>query len=102
MPAGSTPKFVFLLKFNSTDVTDIANKFTTDQQHWAGDKCTFLPVTGQYDVVALAAGGTETDALNYALYLTKTGRYRTTTLNVFSLAEFSAAAIPKGEDPKKR
>jgi uncharacterized protein with GYD domain len=102
MPKEPKLHFVFLLKFNKSDLADIAKKLQADQDHWAGSSCTFTPVAGEYDMIALAEDGTEADALNYAVYLTKTGRYRTTTLTAFSLDEFVAAVNPKEDDPKRR
>jgi uncharacterized protein with GYD domain len=84
--------FVFLLKLNHADVSWIAENFQPDMQHWGGKDCQFFPVSGMYDLVVLAKGGTHEDALKYALYLTRTGRYTTTTLTVFSTDEFKIAA----------
>ena len=60
--------FVFLLRFNISDLKEINTKLDTDCDHWAGAKCTFTPVTGEYDMVVHAAGGTLQEALNYAAY----------------------------------
>lgn len=94
--------FVFLLRFNISDLKEINTKLDTDCDHWAGAKCTFTPVTGEYDMVVHAAGGTLQEALNYAAYLTKTGRWKTTTLMAFSLGEFWAAADPELPVPNRR
>jgi uncharacterized protein with GYD domain len=95
--------FIFLLKFNNTDVKWIAENIEDDMQYWKGESFRCLPVTGEYDAVVLAENGTMLDALRFALRLTSTGRYTTTTLPAFQLQEFEveAGACPVPDPHRK-
>lgn len=104
--------FVFLLQLNHGDVAFVAGatkeqkaekEKTGDKQgieaqldHWTpssnGHKCQWLAVTGEYDIIVLAEGGTPDDAFDFALYLTNTGDYQVTTLNAFSPSAFTVKA----------
>ena len=46
--------FVFLLKFNTTKVSEIAVKLDDDRKAWGPQECVLLPVAGDYDMVAMA------------------------------------------------
>lgn len=102
MPEEAKRSFVYLLEFNTSDLVAIAKKLKVDQEHWPGSKCTFLAVSGEHDIIAVAEDGTPRDALKYAAYLTQTGRYKTTTLTAYSLDEFVAAVIPNEPNPKRK
>lgn len=63
----------------------------------------FLPVTGDFDMVVTAHDGTTEDALVYAAYLAKTGRYTVcSTLTGFREIEFRYACGLETEDPHKK
>jgi hypothetical protein len=95
--------FVFLLKFNTSKVSEIAEKIGDDRKPWKGKDCVLLPVTGDYDMVAIAYEGTTEDALVYAAYLTKTKRYTVcSTLTGFRDDEFSYASGLVTVDPHKK
>jgi hypothetical protein len=99
-------KFVFLLKFNTTRLADIASSIDADQKAWdpsAAKSCVLIPVSGEYDMVAIAYEGTEDDALKYANYLNKTKRYTVvSTLTGFTHDEFDYASGLSGVDPHRK
>lgn len=93
--------FVFLLKFNTTNLKEIPDKIGHDRAQWKGD-CKFVIVTGDYDAVAIADNGTTEEALVYASYLTGTKRYTVcSTLMAFQENEFRYAT-GTGEDPHRK
>lgn len=96
--------FVFLLKFKTTDVKEIARNMAADRAKWGSEReCAFLPVTGDFDMVVTAYEGTTEDALVFAAYLASTPRYTVcSTLTGFRQAEFRYAAGLDGEDPHKK
>jgi hypothetical protein len=95
--------FVFLLKFNTTKVDEIAKNIGADRLKWSHGECVFLPVTGDFDMVVTAHDGTTEDALVYAAYLTNTTRYTVcSTLTGFREKEFRFAAGLDDEDPHKK
>jgi hypothetical protein len=96
--------FVFLLKFKTSDMKEIGGKLSEDRAKWGEKKeCVFLPVTGDFDMVVLAYGGTTEDALVYGAYLAGTPRYTVcSTLTGFDEREFRFAVGLLTEDPHKK
>jgi len=96
--------FVFLLKFKTTDLKEIARKLGEDRAKWgSGRECVFLPVTGDFDMVVTAHNGTTEDALVYGAYLASTPRYTVcSTLTGFDEREFLFATGLLTEDPHKK
>ncbi len=103
MPEEWKRTFVFLLKFNTTNVKEIAEKIATDKAKWTPGACEFMPVSGEYDVVVLAREGLTEDALKFAAYLTNTKRYTVaSTLTVFGEDEFDYATGVTTVDPHRK
>ena len=95
--------FVFLLKFNTTDVKEIAQNIPADRLKWKHGECVFMPVTGDFDMVIIGHDGTMEDALVFAAYLTNTTRYTVcSTLTAFKESEFRYASGLDTEDPHRK
>jgi uncharacterized protein with GYD domain len=115
MPDEPHPHYVFLLNYTHyepgeaakkdkiDDLTDTVRKMDSDAQHWGGTgKAVFLPATGKYDVVVLAEGGSEKEALHFAVYLHRTERYKVmATLTIHTRDEL-VEVIQKDPDPKRK
>jgi uncharacterized protein with GYD domain len=108
------PKFIFLIKVTDWQALqpeisgaehEIPFTIRKDAERWqacGGKDIEFRVVTGEYDLIALAEGGTAETALKYALYLGQTGYYEPKTLVSFSLRELAKAVTELDSDTKKR